>query len=266
MATGDSPSLAVIGGTGLNKLGGFDLLREVDMQTPYGEPSASLHVGRYNGKELVFLARHGDGHHIPPHVINYRANIWALQEFGIKQVLAVAAVGGIRQDMQPGRIAFPDQLIDYTWGRAHTFHDGGDSGLKHIEFGNPYNEALRAMCLEAARNADLEAVENGIYAATQGPRLETEAEIRRLQRDGADMVGMTGMPEASLAREAALEYACCAVVVNWAAGLADGGIHDQIEQSMEEGMQRVQKLLDGLTSCVRHGAQLCSSSDLHSTN
>ncbi len=246
MSDSSQPEFAVIGGTGLNQLAEFELLEERRIETPYGAPSAALKIGRFNGRGLVFLARHGDGHHIPPHAINYRANIHALREAGVRQVLAVAAVGGIRRDMRPGVIAFPDQLIDYTWGRAHSFHDGSGSGVEHIEFGQPYSEMLRHECIRVAAQAGLEAVEEGVYGATQGPRLETEAEIRRMQRDGVDLVGMTGMPETALAREAGLEYACCAVVVNWAAGLADGGIHDQIEESLAEGMGRVHRLLQAL--------------------
>lgn len=246
-------TFAVIGGTGLNTLDAFELLAEQAIDTPYGTPSANLQIGRFDSQPLIFLPRHGAGHGIPPHRINYRANIWALKKAGVRQVLAVAAVGGIREDMAPGRIAFPDQVIDYTWGREHSFHDGqaGTTGkVEHIEFGKPYSETLRAHCIEVARQAGLEAIEDGVYAATQGPRLESEAEIRRLQRDGADMVGMTGMPETSLAREAGLEYACCAVMVNWAAGLGEGGIHEQIEQSVREGMGRVGRLLSGLRPLI----------------
>lgn len=239
-------SIAVIGGTGLSELPDLNILKSEDVDTPYGKPSACLRFGELYDKTLVFLPRHGDDHHIAPHRVNYRANIWALREAGVKDILAVAAVGAIRSDMHPGRIAFPDQILDYTWGREHTFSDGDSAHVQHIEFGQPYDEALRQRCIELAGAAQLDAVNEGVYAATQGPRLETEAEIRRLQRDGADMVGMTGMPEAALARELGLAYVCCAVMVNWAAGLADGGIHDQIDASVAEGMQRVAKLLQFL--------------------
>ncbi len=240
-------SLAIIGGTGLNTLAGYQCLEASAVETPYGAPSAALQFGRFNDMPLVFLPRHGDGHRLPPHLINYRANIWALRECGVKQVIAVAAVGGIRQDMQPGKIAFPHQILDYTWGREHTFSDANHTHVEHIEFGQPYDERLRRQCLQLADDKQLDAIHDGVYAVTQGPRLETEAEIRRLKQDGADMVGMTGMPEAALAREAGLAYVCCAVMVNWAAGLAEGGIHDQIEQSVHEGMGRVQQLLSALS-------------------
>lgn len=234
--------LAVIGGTGLNTLPGFVAASELKMDTPYGPSSAPPAVGTYQGLPVIFLARHGQGHHLPPHRINYRANIWALREAGVKRVLAVAAVGGIRKDMAPGQLAFPDQLIDYTWGRAHSFSDGESNSVQHVEFGKPYDEDFRRQCIALSG----EAIPDGVYGVTQGPRLETEAEIRRMQRDGVDVVGMTGMPEAALAREAGLAYVCAAVVVNWAAGLGEGGIHDQIEQSVAEGMSRVGRLLDAL--------------------
>ncbi len=240
--------LAVIGGTGLNVLPEFELQETRLVDTPYGKPSAALQIGTFNGHTISFLARHGEGHHIPPHLINYRANIWALRKAGIQQVLSVAAVGGIRNDMQPGLIAFPYQILDYTYGREHTYSDGQAGQVDHIEFGQPYTESFRQQCIRISAQEGLEAIQDGVYAATQGPRLETEAEIRRLQKDGADMVGMTGMPEAALAREAGLEYVCCAVMVNWAAGLGEGGIHDQIETSVAEGMQRVAKLLRALVS------------------
>ena len=234
--------LAVIGGTGLNDLPGFELDQEKTVETPYGSPSSALAVGRFQGMPIVFLPRHGQGHHIPPHLINYRANIHALKELGVERILAVAAVGGIREDMSPGRLAFPDQIIDYTWGREHTFSDGQHADLQHIEFGQPYDESFRQQCISLLPTA----IKEGVYAATQGPRLETEAEIRRLKNDGADMVGMTGMPEAALAREAGLAYVSASVIVNWAAGLGEGGIHDQIEQSVAEGMAQVGQLLAAL--------------------
>lgn len=237
--------LAVIGGTGLNDLSDLDITGQEKVTTPYGEASAPLVRGRLADKPLVFLARHGEGHRIPPHAINYRANIQALKQAGVQAVIAVAAVGGIREDMVPGSVALPDQIIDYSWGRSHSFYDGSDGGLEHIEFDPPYDESLRQSLLDAAVQAGIDLIPDGTYGCTQGPRLETAAEIRRMRQDGCDIVGMTGMPEAALAREAGLAYACLAVNVNWAAGLgAPGeGIHDQIQQALETGMDKARQLL-----------------------
>ncbi len=236
-------AVAVIGGTGLNRLPGLEIVGERNLTTPYGEPSAPVVFGRLQGHLLAFLARHGEGHSLPPHRINYRANIYALKGVGVQRVLAVAAVGSMHRRLRPGEIAIPDQLIDYTWGRAHSFSDGGGDGVQHAEFGQPYSGPLRKSLLAAARRERLKVLNRGVYGCTQGPRLETIAEIRRLRRDGCDMVGMTGMPEAALARELELDYACIAVSVNWAAGWGEGGIHEQIEQSLKRGMDRVLKLL-----------------------
>jgi len=170
------------------------------VRTPYGEPSAPLTFGAIRGAPVVFLARHGDGHTIPPHQVNYRANLWALKEQGAREVVSVASVGGIRKNLGPGKIVVPHQILDYTWGRASTFFEG-DAAVKHVDFTEPYNAALRARLLAAARKSGEKAGGRAVYAATQGPRLESAAEIDRLERDGADIVGMTGMPEASLARE-----------------------------------------------------------------
>ncbi|NIR60319.1 MAG: S-methyl-5'-thioinosine phosphorylase [Gammaproteobacteria bacterium] len=237
--------LAIIGGTGLTSLATLEITHREVVQTPYGEPSGALTQGLLYGKEVVFLARHGYGHSIPPHRVNYRANLWALREIGAGQVIAVAAVGGIRDDLEPGRIAFPDQIIDYTWGRDHTFVEGDLTHVTHIDFTQPYCVELRQMLVQAAREAKLHAVESGTYGATQGPRLETAAEVERMARDGCDMVGMTGMPEAALARELELCYASCAVVANWAAGRHGEHIAmDEIERHLRDGMARVRTLFE----------------------
>ncbi len=235
--------IGLIGGTGLNRLPGLKIAEERAVTTPYGEPSGPLVLGRLEGQDMAFLARHGPGHIIPPHRINYRANIRALREAGVKRVLAVAAMGGIGPDMQPGQIAVPNQIIDYTWGRAHTFFEGHAAGVAHIDFTNPYSESLREALLNAAVASHIDVVPHGTYGATQGPRLESAAEIQRLARDGCDLVGMTGMPEAALAREAGLEYAGIAAVVNWAAGMGGGGIHADIETYTKEAMARVHSLI-----------------------
>lgn len=241
-----APRLAVIGGTGMNSWPGLEVLERLELDTPFGKPSAPLLRGRVYGVEAVFLARHGEGHKLPPHAINYRANLRALKDAGVTQVIAIAAVGAIAPWFAPGEVALPDDLIDHTWGREHTFSDGRPgSPLEHVEFTHPYTPSLRSALLAAAERAGVPLGRQGVMAVTQGPRLETPAEIRALQRAGADMVGMTGMPEAALARELGLDYACLAVSVNWAAGLspAGAGIHDEIHASIEAGMQRVRAVL-----------------------
>lgn len=235
--------LAIIGGTGLTSLEELDPGRREGMITPFGELSASLTFGRYAGREIVFLPRHGDGHVIPPHRINYRANIKALKDCGVERILAVNAVGGITGEMTPSRIAIPDQIIDYTWGRKHSFSEDGPE-VTHIDFTRPYAGPLRETLLKAAREAGIDIVDGATYGATQGPRLETAAEIERMERDGCDIVGMTGMPEAALARELELDYACIAVVVNWAAGKTEKEITmDEIRKNLKTGMAGVHRLL-----------------------
>lgn len=241
------PRLAIIGGTGMNRWPGFEPLTTLNLETPFGPPSAALLIGHIGDQPATFLARHGDGHTTPPHRINSRANLWALREAGVQKVIALASVGGIASWMGPAAVAVPDDLIDYTWGREHSFMDGRIEALTsaHVDFSEPYSTGLRAALLAAAREAAIECHDGGVLAVTQGPRLETPAEIRRLRSDGCDMVGMTGMPEAALARELGLDYACLAVSVNWAAGLAEGGIHDSIQASVASGMAKVQALMPG---------------------
>ena len=210
--------LAVIGGTGLYKLASLEGAEAVTGDTPYGAPSGPIRVGRIAGKRVAFLARHGEGHSLPPHRVNYRANLWKLKELGASRVLAINTVGGITERFGPRVLALPDQLIDYTWGRTSSFWDGEGGEVLHVDFGDPYTPSLRRAVLAAAAKSGTPLVDGGCYGATQGPRLETKAEIVRMRRDGCDLVGMTGMPEAGLARELGLDYACLAVVANWAAG------------------------------------------------
>jgi 5'-methylthioinosine phosphorylase len=236
--------VAIIGGTGLSSLSNLELTGKEVVSTPYGAPSAALRRGELFGREVVFLPRHGSAHTIPPHKVNFRANLWALKHIGVRRVIAVAAVGGIRSDMAPACIAFPNQVIDYTWGRPGTFFETDLSTVTHIDFTYPYTESLRQQLIQGARDNELQAVEDGVYGATQGPRLETAAEINRLERDGCDIVGMTGMPEAALARELEIEYATCAVVANWAAGRAPGTISmKDIDRNLKSGMEKVKTLL-----------------------
>ena len=196
-------------------------------------------------KDVVFLARHGYGHTIPPHVVNYRANLWALKQHGVTQVIAVCAVGGIREDIVPTAIVIPDQIIDYTWSRNHTYFEEDLSRVTHIDFTEPYCQDMREVLIEAAVRADVDVIRDGTYGASQGPRLETAAEIDRMERDGCHMVGMTGMPEAGLARELELCYATIAVSANIAAGRGEDIIEiDEIESNLTLGMTRVRAVLE----------------------
>jgi len=216
-----SIELAVIGGTGLYRFPGLEDIERHQIDTPYGKPSDDTVVGTLGGKRVAFLARHGEGHSVAPHRVNYRANVWALHRLGARRIVGVNAVGGIRADMGPRVLVVPDQIIDYTSGRLTSFCDAEGAEVKHIDFGEPYTASLRGALIAAARAAGVPVVDGGCYGATQGPRLETRAEIARMRRDGCDLVGMTGMPEAALARELACEYACLALVANWAAGCGD---------------------------------------------
>jgi len=243
--------LAVLGGSGLAQLSSLEGVRRKTVQTPYGEPSAALSFGRIRGREVMFLARHGDGHTIAPHQINYRANIRAIKDAGAKEIVAIATVGGIRREFGPGALVLPHQIIDYTWGRASTFFDAAGTPVTHIDFTEPYSATLRQRILAAAQACGEAVAARGVYAATQGPRLESAAEIDRLERDGADLVGMTGMPEAALAREAGLEYAAIAVVVNHAAGRGESA-HAislaRIEVVLAQAMDRVRRILEQLAA------------------
>lgn len=238
------PRLAVIGGTGLSKLVNLECVHKRVVKTPYGEPSSPITFGELNGVDVVFMARHGYGHNIPPHRINYRANMWALKDVGVTDVVAIAAVGGINRSMPPASLVLPDQLIDYTWGRTSTYFEDDLEQVTHIDFTTPYSVSLREKIKRAMYQTDIAVLDRAVYGCMQGPRLETAAEIKKLERDGCDLVGMTGMPEAALARELELNYACCALVVNWAAGLEGGEISMQdIEGFAEKGMIKVEHLL-----------------------
>jgi 5'-deoxy-5'-methylthioadenosine phosphorylase len=238
--------LAIVGGSGLTSFAEIEIERREVIRTPFGEPSAPLTFGRLGDEHIVFLPRHGYGHTIPPHYINYRANIWALHHIGVRGVIAVAAVGGIRADMLPGAIVLPDQVIDYTWGRASTYFDSRDMPVTHIDFTLPFDGALRARLLAAARVAGETLIDGACYACTQGPRLETAAEINRLAGDGADIVGMTLMPEAALARELAMPYVALAVVANYAAGRGTSATEistADIGRTLEHAIEHVRGLI-----------------------
>lgn len=233
----------IIGGSGLTRLKELKLAHREVVRTPYGEASAPLIHGSFGDVELVFLPRHGSGHRLPPHRINYRANIWALKHIGVTEVIGIASVGGISSP--PDSLVIPDQIIDYTWGREQTLFDGHDGNVSHIDFTEPYCESLRQKLIAAARESGSQVITESVYGATQGPRLETSAEIRRMRQDGCDIVGMTAMPEASLAREIGLCYATCALVVNWAAGIGDDGpiTQELIDKSLDHGMESIKRLI-----------------------
>jgi 5'-methylthioadenosine phosphorylase len=240
---------AILAGSGAAYLADLAAGRRENVVTPYGEPSGPLKFGRIAGHDVVYLARHGETHSIPPHLVNYRANIWALRAQNVAGIIAVAAVGGIAADLGPGTLAVPHQILDYTWGRQHTYFDGGAAGVTHIDFTHPYSEGLRQRILEAAARTGESLRADGVYAATQGPRLESAAEIDRYERDGADMVGMTGMPEAVLARELGVEYATIAAVVNYAAGRADSALGIDVEnmdEVLQNAMHRVHVVIERL--------------------
>lgn len=242
-----SAPVGIIGGTALARLAGvIPAADATPPHTEYGPASGPLVAGTFAGRDVCFVMRHGPGHRLAPHAINYRANIRALADRGCRQVIAVAAVGGISEGMTPGRIVVPHQIVDYSWGRAHTFYDdpAGDE-LDHIDFTDPYAPMLRQALIRAADELGLAPASQAVHGVTQGPRLETAAEIVRMERDGCDIVGMTGMPEAALAREAGLYYACAAVVVNKAAGRTGGlAIHAEIEATLAQGMTDIERLLE----------------------
>ena len=239
--------LAIIGGTGLPRLEGLEIERREVMHTPYGEPSGAITYGNLCGTEVAFLPRHGYGHTIPPHMVNYRANLWCLQNKGISKVISICAVGSIREDIVPGALLIPDQIIDYTWSRHHTFFEKDLASVTHIDFTEPYCQEMRAALISAAREAGVSVFESGTYGASQGPRLETAAEINRMESDGCHVVGMTGMPEAALARELDLCYAACAVSANRAAGRGTEPITMEIiERNIATGLEQVRLILKQL--------------------
>ncbi len=237
--------LAIIGGTGLDSLEGLKEIEHQSLETPYGALASPIRVGSLQGRTIYFMPRHGDGHTVPPHKVNYRANIWALKEAGIETIIAINAVGGIGGEMAPGTMIIPDQLIDYTWGRSSSYFEDGLEHVTHIDFTEPFCEALRQQLISTAIRYELPHIDRGTFAVTQGPRLETRAEIARAERDGCDLVGMTTMPEAALARELGLCYASIAVVANWAAGKSDEEITmAMIEENLLAGMEKVRALLE----------------------
>ncbi|NNL94856.1 MAG: S-methyl-5'-thioinosine phosphorylase [Xanthomonadales bacterium] len=235
-------TLGLIGGTGLDEWGASG--QEISADTPYGAPSGPIQVYNFEHVRLLFLPRHGRDHQIAPHAVNYRANIWALKQAGATEIIAVNAVGGIRPGLDPGALVLPDQVIDYTWGRQHSYSGGSGSALQHIDFTSPFSSSLMAELISVAGIASIPLIEGGCVGVTQGPRLETAAEIRRLERDGCDVVGMTTMPEASLAAELGLLYASISMVVNPAAGKGASVIDiDEVERCAAAASEQVRRLL-----------------------
>ena len=245
--------LAIIGGTGLYQIDGFKSAGFKRVSTPFSEKRVVVELFKHGEQTVAFLPRHGKNHLIPPHKINYRANIWALQMIGADEIIAINAVGGIHPDTGPGNFAIPDQIIDYTHSRAHTFFEKDLEFITHVDFTQPFSNELRKKLADAfdrantVRSANKSLLNEGVYGCMQGPRLETAAEINRLQQDGCDVVGMTGMPEAALARELKLGYAMLAWSVNWAAGLGEKNISmSGIETHLEEGRGFVLEILTNL--------------------
>lgn len=231
----------VIGGTGLKQLAGMEILQRRVVRTPYGEPSGALWLARLGQSELWFLARHGHGHTLPPHTINYRANLWALREVGVHEVLAVSTVTGLAADLKSGDLVLPDQIVDYTWGREHTFFEGRGSPVSHVDFTQPYSSSLRVRLLQSAAQLGFGLRDGGCYGCTQGPRSPTAAELRRCCQDGCDWVGMTGMPEAALARELDLSYAALCAVATLSSQTSEQT--DQVRAAAELALSRIQELI-----------------------
>lgn len=247
------PKFAILGGAGFESISGVEILSRREMSTPYGAPSDSIVLARQQNLELAFLSRHGQGHKLAPHQVNYRANLWALAELGVEEVFSVNAVGAIAEGLEAGHLAVPDQLIDYTWGREQSFDLRPEGAAQHIDFTYPYSSDLRSALIEALGKLNLPHRDSGVYGCTQGPRLETAAEIRRLAAEGVDLVGMTGMPEAALARELGLEYASLCLVVNRAAGLdAEPLSLSEIYRTLEQGMSQARTVIGTALEMLGH--------------
>jgi 5'-deoxy-5'-methylthioadenosine phosphorylase len=250
--------IAIIAGTGLSRLNNFNITDEKYHDTVYGQTTAPLVSGRLADREIIFLARHGSPHRIPPHKVNYRANILALKECGVDRVISINAVGGITPNMAPCMLVVPDQIIDYTSDREHSIYDGSHESLEHIDFTQPYCNDLRLDIINSSRSQKINLIDGATYGATQGPRLESAAEITRMEKDGCDVVGMTGMPETALAKELELCYASLCLVVNWAAGKSNDTISmDIIGKNLERGMKNV---LHVISAYLENYYNSCSSS------
>ncbi|ASJ02267.1 5'-methylthioadenosine phosphorylase [Thermococcus profundus] len=241
------PRIAIIGGSGVYDPKLLQNVREETVKTPYGE--VRVKIGEYNGEEIAFLARHGEGHSVPPHKINYRANIWALYELGVERILSTSAVGSLNLEMKPGDFVVLDQLMDFTKTRHYTFYDGDESPhdrkfVAHVDFTDPYCPELRKAVINAAKELNFRYHPTGTYACMEGPRFETRAEIRALKILGADVVGMTQCPEAALARELEICYASVAIVTNFAAGISTEKLtHKEVVDLMAQKGEEIKYLL-----------------------
>ncbi len=236
MATG------IIGGTGVYDPDMLSNVYETSVKTAFG--NVDVKVGSYNGRDVVFICRHGFNHSVPPHLINYKANIAALKLLGVKRVITTSAVGTLNESMPPGSLILLDQFIDLTSGREATFFNGGDEGVIHLDYTNPYCESLKGYILRAADDIGMDVVPGGCYVCTQGPRFETAAEIRMMKMMGADVVGMTNVPEVVLAREAEMCYASIAMATNWAAGMSDQPLtHEEVVDFMSDNVSKFKKLI-----------------------
>ena len=250
------PEYGVIAGSGIYDMPGLDIIDSIKLSSPFGEPSDIYRIGKLSGREIVFLPRHGSLHHIPPHRINYRANIWGFRELGVKKILSVGATGGISKDMKPGAIVLLDQIIDMTSGRDATFYS--EDEVVHIDFTEPFCKGLRKALVAAASRTRTTVMKKGTYIVVNGPRLETAAEIRVFARQGADVVGMTAMPEAVLAREAEVCFACIAVVTNAAAGITEGRLSaKEVIETMKASTDKIRTLLRAFFS-LGVGTSACS--------
>ena len=238
--------IAIIGGSLLKGLGNLATVTEESVNTPFGTPSGHFASGTIGDTEVIYINRHGSEHHIAPHQINYKANMFVLKTLEVTDIVAVTAVGGITEDMSPMKWVVPDQIVDYTHGRLQTYSDVNDTKVNHIDFTYPFDEVLRNRLITVLDGQNCEYEKQGTYGVTQGPRLETIAEIKRMYQDGCDIVGMTAMPEASLARELEMNYATLSLVVNWAAGKGDGKLisMEEITQLISEGNEACEKIIN----------------------
>jgi 5'-methylthioinosine phosphorylase len=242
-------TLGIIGGTGMDQWGDPEAVHTLD--TPYGLPSSALQEFHSGGARIIFLARHGEAHNIPPHAVNYRANCWAMKRIGVDHLLGVNAVGAIRAGINESDLVVPDQIVDYTWGREHTISDSGDVPLIHADFEFPYDSRLRKMLVAAAASSGVQIHDGGTHGVAQGPRFESAAEVKRMQRDGCDVVGMTAMPEVAIARELGLDFAGLCVISNIASGLSDEPVNHQdilvvLKTAMDNARTLIRALLESL--------------------
>jgi len=234
--------LAIIGGTGVYDPRILEDIREEVITTPYGQ--AMVRIGTYQGEPVAFMARHGVNHSVPPHLINYRANIYALKMLGVERVIATTAVGSCNRNMKPGDFVVVDQFLDFTKGRVCTFFEGGEAGVVHTDVTEPYCPEIRSVLIDAAREAGISVHPAGTYVCTEGPRFETAAEIRMFGQLGGDVVGMTNVPECVLAREAGLCYATVSMVTNFGAGISPTALtHEEVLEVMAANSENLKKLL-----------------------